>query len=533
MKRILSICLVFVTLFLCSCSLLPVQREGLVEIEGFDEGIEAVCWVAFDGDTMAAITSNRRGEEEYYYGLSLINTKSASVVKSADLSDCPLKDFDRVEFSEDGNIKLVYGYEKKYVLFNRKLEQVGDVQSYTEEEKTGFEGNRLFDNTIAVYGDCMHFYNDFEGFDLINAVGFKGENETLTFVKNERFTPLDSKEKLVLGSYPDLEAGTDIVSVYDFESDTVINRFNTVKEEGMSSVCVIAGRLSENCAYINIEYGDGDPENGHYYNKYYLWYFRNGALNEAFEAESFTYDSLNQENSKLCTDIKTAYGINVYIDKENEDQPADDEVYGYTFGLSPLKAYVLLKQLTTFLSWFPDGFVKEMYQGFNDNIVEFSIYIVNDIKGFPSAYANSYMDRFYITFEGYNCLPETIYHEFMHIIERRIEYYYDETEESMFERWESCNPKGFEYIGYDDESDIDFSQYEDYFPSFYSMNAMTEDMAETFTGMLGAGLEGRAPFWYKKGTPLAEKAKFLADSIRRAYPSMKYAPPQPWEKYIN
>lgn len=514
MKKILSVILILICLPLAACA--P-ARGALCELAGFDG--DYIVSADFSGDDIVLLGTDGDG-----YKLYLASVKNARVYRSAALDCDGFDGFSGAEFDADGNITVFLDYEGKCAVFDRELSQIGGEKPYESRDLTEkAKESAFFDGTMSAYESCFHYFNDRDHYELINAVGFYGD-DFITLVKDERFNIISGCGKRILTSYPkDGSLTTDTVAVYDFESGSIVNSFVTENPDGQPSVSVTFGKLADNAAIIGVEYGDGDPAGGVYYNKYYIWDYENGAGNEPFEFTRYTADQMKAETDGVCGKIKDEFGIDVHIDEENPYQDAEDEEYGYTFGTSPLKAKVSVGLLYDFLKMLPDGFARETYSGFNEAVTGFDVYFVDGINGSPNAYANVYGDRYYVCFEAYSLDPHTVYHEFMHVMDARISAQGD-----FEEAWNALNPPDFTYLVYGEE-EYDIEEYSDYFATAYSMQSIGEDRADMFAELFTAGLSGEPPYWYREGAATEKKAKLLSEQIRAAFPSMKDAPPQPWE----
>ena len=514
MKKVLSVILILICLLPAACA--PAQG-ALSGLSGFDG--DYVVAADFSGDDIVLL-----GTDDAGYKLYLASVKNARVYKSAPLDCEGFEGYSGVEFDGDGNITVSLDYEGKCVVFDRELSQIGGEKPYEARDMIEkAKESAFFDGTMSACENCFHYYSDRDRYEYINAVGFYGD-DFITLVKDERFNIISGCGKRILTSYPeDGDLNANVVSVYDFDTGRKINSFVTENPDGQPSVSVTFGKLADTAAIVGVEYGDGDPAGGVYYNKYYIWRFETGAKNEPFEFTRYTADQMKAETAGVCGSIKDGFGIDVHIDEENPYQGAEDGEYGYTFGTSPLKAKIAVGMLHDFLKMLPDGFARETYSGVNDAVTGLDVYFVDGINGNPNAYADVNSDRYYVCFEAYSLDPHTIYHEFMHVIDARISAQGD-----FEEAWNALNPPGFSYLIYGEE-DYDIEEYSDYFATAYSMQAMGEDRADMFAELFTAGLSGEKPYWYKEGAATEKKAKLLTEQIRAAFPSMKNAPPQVWE----
>ena len=76
-------------------------------------------------------------------------------------------------------------------------------------------------------------------------------------------------------------------------------------------------------------------------------------------------------------------------------------------------------------------------------------------------------------------------------------------------------------------------QYQEYFVSAYSTANPAEDRAEVFMNLFNSGSYDEEPYWITESPYAKEKAVFLCQAIRKAYPAMQDIERAYWEKWIN
>lgn len=546
-------------------------EKELVEVKNMDENVFEVLCSAYKEDEAALVTvANVPNSEDEKFALCFLDIKKGEITSSVDLKDCPIKQYGEIEYDADGNVFIINAARKKRVKFTKETNSFGKAEKVQlpSEDELG-KKSKFYTNSFSVYDNCIQCTNIIEN-TSVNAVSFYSEPDAVYINEKEDYYVNSGVDKKIIVNFYDKTNDEYLLRVYDYETQTIINELKPEPIEGMKNAYTTYSSIFGDASLIRVEYSDYDetedglgedekePEdlgevrpdeeetddeenmiddaayNGNFKDIWYIWNYNVNAKNTPFESTRITLDEIKEINKKFCQDIKKKYGINVYIDKVNEFEDQNDKRFGYKFGTAPYSAYITLRYLNAFLDVLPNGFVKEIYTGFDDSVEGLDIYIVKRIKsdeGF-TGYANNSMERYYICLDSSGVDSTLIPHEFMHLIEARIDFeygylgYFDEL-------WAKNNPKGFEYVGVGNEGDVDFSKYTKYFATSYSMTTPMEDRADMFMGMFSAGLDGEAPYWYQKDTKLAKKAKFLAKSIRKAYPSMQDAEIQPWEKYLN
>ncbi len=121
-------------------------------------------------------------------------------------------------------------------------------------------------------------------------------------------------------------------------------------------------------------------------------------------------------------------------------------------------------------------------------------------------------------------LEGTMYHEFSHIIDKRLEFdsLYREDASYSEEGWNRLNPEGFEYN--DSYYGALDPQYEDYFVDQYACTNSTEDRARI---MEYAMLGDMSAFEGKEG--LTEKLRYYSEGIRDSFDVAGWPKILPWE----
>lgn len=573
MKKAICIFLSLCLVFLSGCSVIFKPKTGLIEISGLDENTSYIAAADFDGrywlllsgifvprqegetakeEAQAEQGENADSEEyegeepegDFYYALNLVNPKSGRLIKSLSLKDCPLKDIFGAKY-DDGGILVYDEYNKKCVSYSADLKQAGKTEKYTFTENEALAGkNENTNDSFSTFDSFCYDYTEYYSDTRVNAYAFYGDEKNLYFANGERLSPSSGIDMRVLGTkIKSGEFSSEEIMIYDFSSSLIINSINTPDYGADKSVSLSKSVLKENSAFLSVEEGkstDEGDEQEEYFNHCYIWNYSLDEKNIPFKSEKLGAEEIEKKNKDICEGIKNSYGIAVHINEANEETKAEDEVYALTLDASAYEVYRTLIGIGSFFKKLPDGFVKETYTGIeHTDSSGFDIFIGGDIVGFPTAYANIWGERFAISLKTRGFNVSTFAHEFMHIIDARLEDFY--WDEGLDNKWNEFNPEGFEYLGYQDMGaegweDMDFSKFESFFATSYCMSAATEDRADTFASLFDYGTgdyTDSKPYWYKPGTAVAKKAVFLCEAIRKAYPCLKNAGVQPWEKSIN
>ena len=290
----------------------------------------------------------------------------------------------------------------------------------------------------------------------------------------------------------------------------------------------------------NVAYGEEGPEPD-WEQHIYLWRF-DEAAEQPVEVRRVTAEELNSENENTAARIGERYEINVLLDVVPEgdtppimegDDPEAQENATLITGITPLQTYELLLHLERFLELLPEGFTHEMQTDYPPTADQygltgfdgFDIYVIKEIPGLSSAYANGWGDRLKIVFAADEFTTSTVPHEFMHLIERRVTAYYESVGENFWDEWESLNPEDFDYFDEEDHNDL----VGDWFVSSYAMTDSMEDRAETFMEVFTAQQPLEECWWYQDAPHVQAKVAYLLEAIRRSYPSVQAVGHAYWE----
>ena len=389
---------------------------------------------------------------------------------------------------------------------------------------------------------------------LFTAYAFADEPDSLYLLDGGSDSVRDAKGRRLLEStwlrgngglsyrILDLDAGQELDRV-TIENDGVgADRESTFFNEGEALLCDAGAvlRIERDRYEPGVEYGEGGPEPDRE-DRIYLWRPDEAAA-QSVDVRRVTQDGLRAENDELVARIGERWEINVLLDTAPEgDRPplmAGDDPEEYrdatlVTGIEPLPAYDLLKQLECFLELLPEGFTHEMQTDFPERKDEYSntgydgfdIYVIKEIPGSSSAYANGWEDRLKIVLATDEFSASTLPHEFMHLIEYRTAAYYDSVGEDFRAGWEALNPEGFDYFGEQDAQ----PPVNDCFVSSYARTNAEEDKAETFMYMFVAQEPLEECLWYRDAPHIRAKVAYLTEAIRRSFPSVQAVDKAYWE----
>lgn len=540
MKRTIALLLAAALLFLCGCSRLSdtigewfppaKQQTGLIEIEGISENTNEIIAADFWGDELVLFADEYRKEtDDYQYILYLISTKTARVKRSNYIPEANTGNFASVQFDENGNILLVNEYDGKAQRFDQSLNADGSTFDFAVEdwyEKA--QENPFNTGGFSAYKDYAQYYLYNDDGAKINALTFYDDNEHLYLTDCDMLNNLDANGRIVLSQARTKSNDFITAAVYDFNTNTVVNRISSEIRPEREAYCANIGALGEKDAFLSVGYYSVNEQEEYEGNEqyYYLWHYTLDETNTPFNTVKADEAVLTQMTEEISQGIHNDYGIELLINQHNDYTEEGDDYYLH-LGAPPFNVYCVVAELEAFLKNFPDGFVEEMYED------GFQIYIGKKIQSDNiGAYATGYSTVASITLATDSFTSTTLPHEFMHIIDRRIFNTFDDSNEYFEDEWAKLNPDGFEYSYDTNNYDLD-EKYEDYFVSAYSTATPDEDRAEIFMNLFTAGSYDEAPYWYTESPYTKAKADYLCKAIRRAYPSLQNVDKAYWEKWVN
>ena len=201
-------------------------------------------------------------------------------------------------------------------------------------------------------------------------------------------------------------------------------------------------------------------------------------------------------------------------------------------GASLFGQYRILSKLKDFTEKLPEGFIRELYSqmpGVGEEHDGLHIFIVRSIPGSAAAFANGWAEPMLICFATEEFSSTHPAHEFMHIIDYRLNAYYSTESRSMWSIWEDMNPDW----AFDDWDWLDEAQQEevmDYFVSNYARTNSNEDRAETFQMLFDCTGPLAEEWWYADRPKVQAKVACLIEMIREAFPSVQAVELAWWEK---
>ena len=240
---------------------------------------------------------------------------------------------------------------------------------------------------------------------------------------------------------------------------------------------------------------------------------------------------LEQQLYQKATELSQRFGVEIRI----AEQCALDYTHYDTYALTdPLFVRSSLDILENALSQYPEGFFNQLCFGSIGSIrieVVGSLMIkdgVENRRDSAGGFAQNMGSYYLIALNGFLLAEQTVYHEFSHIIDKRLEWDSLIRTDALYseEAWMSLQPEGFRYaMSYVDalESPTDLN----YFVSDYSTTYPTEDRAD----LMEAAMSDDS--WaFEAGSGCRAKMQFYADCIRDCFDTTGWPEITAWEQLL-
>ena len=188
------------------------------------------------------------------------------------------------------------------------------------------------------------------------------------------------------------------------------------------------------------------------------------------------------------------------------------------------------------LSAYPEGFFPQLFHG---NVQQIRIELVGNIRAnenidtHPTSvggFTQALEDHYLVVLEGLAFSRETVWHEFSHVIDKRLEWDAMLRPEALYseETWLSLQPQGFRYAESYTDMPASMKSFENsgYFASSYAMTYPTEDRA---TLMAMAMYE---PIGFEGNPGMIEKMRYYAECIRDCFDTTGWPKTTLWESVL-
>ena len=244
---------------------------------------------------------------------------------------------------------------------------------------------------------------------------------------------------------------------------------------------------------------------------------------------------VEQQLYKRAEELSQRFGVDIRI----AEQCAMDYTHYDAYALTdPTFIRSALDLLENALSQYPDGFFRQLCYGSVESIrIELVGVIklkdtVEDRKDAAGAFAQNKGSYYLIALNGFLLQQEMVFHEFSHVIDKRLEWDSMIREDALFseESWLALQPEGFQYaMSYLDTPEATQAYMAtDYFVRDYALTFPTEDRAT----LMAAAMEQNS--WdFEAGSGRRAKMQFYADCIRDCFDTAGWPKATAWEQVLT
>ena len=253
-------------------------------------------------------------------------------------------------------------------------------------------------------------------------------------------------------------------------------------------------------------------------------------MEEPRKAEPVLEEALYEQAQALSE----RFGVEILI----AEQCAEDYSHYDTYHLEdPASVRSALELLEECLDRYPEGFFRQLPHGpFGDIRIELvgGLMLKDSDANQPSdtgAFVQEQDDHILMVINGYLARPETIYHEFSHVIDRRLGWDAQIRADALYseEEWLALQPEGFAYArSYTDMPEETLGYLETgYFVTDYSMTYPTEDRATLFAEAMAQG------HLLESSPGLQAKMDYYARCIRDCFDTEGWPEVTAWEQILK
>ncbi len=314
----------------------------------------------------------------------------------------------------------------------------------------------------------------------------------------------------------DLDAGTENTVTYRCPAEGREMNLN-------ATAAAVGGDTVLICVSASAEDFSGQPV--------LLWY-PDPAEAKPADVRRLTREDLQTELAEQTAALGGTYGLTFRLNEgpAPKDVPVTGTGLAYgqnecLLGADLYAQYIIVRDLGVFLSMLPEGFTRELYTDLGWDLPDretLEVFIVREIPGTAGAFAMSWREPMGVCFATDEYFLTQIPHEFMHLIDLRLNEYGFANGADWEPAWWALSPEG----AYGDAAEMD----ENYFVSFYAKTNAGEDRAELFMKIWFSGGPLSEQYWYKDAPGVQKKAAVLIRAIRAAFPSVQAVEQAYWER---
>lgn len=247
------------------------------------------------------------------------------------------------------------------------------------------------------------------------------------------------------------------------------------------------------------------------------------------------YTTPEQMLYERIKEMSQHFGLDIRVPKQNELAYTSYDAYALTDLIAIRSALDVLEEN---LGLYPEGFFRQLPYG---SVKSIRIELVGGLTvkegstldpGSTGAFSHNRGDHHLIALNGYSINSRTIFHEFSHIIDAKMNWDSHNREDAMFSEaaWMKLQPKGFHYAMSYIDIPAKLQKYldSDYFLNEYSLSFPFEDRAE----LLATAMENEYQE-FEVGSGRRAKLQFYADCIRDCFNTDGWPQTTLWEQVLK
>ena len=501
----------------------PAAPSGLTPVEGLqvlpEESVSGLCR---DGDGAAVMLTRWDDDAQVWRSrLLCLDPETASVTAQVELEPMGDSAAYSLPVLTDTEIRFVDPETERCMAFDRSGCFLGlKDHPVMDREHLGWRNSLIGD-------DCFSKTNKWAEFSRIDSgvlnrlVAFYDEKDRIRVLAEpyDMIRDVNGHRMLTLRF---VEGGPNELALLDVDAKLCVDRLEFDAAENAE------GLLGTDWVLLSFsEIGDQDSEH-----RICFWY-PDAAKQSPIEAEQLTEQFLHDGVEYLSRELEKA-GIVLHLDEAPsvEQTPTTGlPVYENRCetGASLFGQYWILSQLDEFVQKLPAGMVRELTEGTGggEEARALHVYLVRKIPGDAAAFANAWMEPTMICFATEEFNPSQLAHEFMHIVDLRLQGYLTTQRQDLESAWLKLSP---DYAYESELSQEQSDELENWFVSWYARTDGAEDRAETFMMLFNAEEPLAEQWWYKDKPGVQAKAAWLVENLRAAFPSVQAVEKACWEK---
>lgn len=253
------------------------------------------------------------------------------------------------------------------------------------------------------------------------------------------------------------------------------------------------------------------------------------------EAVQQTQSVVDSSLYQRAAQLSQRFGVDIRIAEQCSLEYSHYDTYPMTDATFIRSALDVLEDS---LNRYPDGFFQQLRFGSIESIrleLVGGLTAKDNVHTHPDsigAFAQDRGSHYLIVLDGYLLQQQTLFHEFSHIIDAKLEWDASIREDALYseERWMELQPAGFQYALTYTEIPEELLSYMDsgYFITDYAMTFPAEDRA-----VLMASAMGGYSWDFEPDTGRSAKLQYYADCIRDCFDTTGWPEITAWEQVLK